>query len=514
MLQDHAMTASSDDAPQSSRSPAPLMLSAGSFAPGRLHVRAGMMLLLCGLAACNARGSMQSSSGSAAASATVVLPAALVAELGELARRLDDLERSGADGRALEAAVPHWLFHEAGVERKPIGIERRAQLAAVIAATSVEPRVRALAVLQLAGASELDDIPVIAPFVDASDDTGKFPHEVYGQSFRAPVAWRPSTLGRTALDALQIITGARLASPADLLTWREHNVDPKTSFAYWEGTLVSDDRNTRYLRLWALLDANPELFLRVLLAQSGGNTHPYWWGETDLVRIVGEHVGSARVLRLLGREDVWPEFTDPERFNRFSEWILDHAQDLFGPADAAGLLSLWEKHGSTYRSGDAASKLAIAAMGLNPTERVRIAEVTLGYGNQYHGPVLEELARHDLHAQFPLIQRWFRRRDLRREIDDIQTRILRGVALVGKEALPELKQLADDPSLTTDSPEVVGALVDAALAADAPWSFPERSHIKARSFKGHPATSEEVESAARSRRACVTLVQRWLRSAR
>ena len=447
------------------------------------------------------------------AAASDAVPAALLAELRDLRQRLDTYEREEAGSAKLEADVPKWLFNMEGAERKPIEASRRRGLAAIVGNRAVEPPIRALAARALAAGGDLDDLSAIEVAVGAEGDAGTFPRVFPTQAMRHSydVHWTRVTLGRAALDALTLLTGVSFESPGAFRTWRAENPDPESSLAYWEGTLELDTEDTRRVRLGGLLAKRPDLFLRVILAEEY-RWHFSWWDSADVVRVLRERLGAAGLLRLLGREERWPEFDDPRRFDSFAAWVLEHEEALFASGDAAALLSVWEKQGASYPTGDTASKLALVAARRNPSERGRIAETTLGYLVQFQGRVLADLVQHELDARFVLIEKWFRREGAGDDIDDLQRDILRAIAAVGAPARSRLKQLAAAPNLAVDSYEVVNALVDAAIAAGAREPFPERAHTQSPGRKGKAPTAAEVARAASARRDCVARVRRWLAS--
>jgi hypothetical protein len=73
-------------------------------------------------------------------------------------------------------------------------------------------------------------------------------------------------------------------------------------------------------------------------------------------------IGKDRILRLLTREETFPEFTDTYRFALFADAVFDRAEAIFEPTDAPALMSLWKNwklpvHDFAYASlGVAASR--------------------------------------------------------------------------------------------------------------------------------------------------------------
>jgi hypothetical protein len=472
--------------------------------------------LLLALAACQP-GPASPPRHVAAALPGASLSTVRVEELRGLARQLDALARTRARSAELEQHMPRWVFARGGAAREPVSEALRRELLAILAAPAAEPRLRSFAALRLAGDLDLADLPAFGPLAEERADAGDFPLEVLVSQRMEPsyaVRWGRLTLGDVARLALRRLTGADLATRADVEAWQREHPDPRRSFAYWERTLEAQDEGTRRARLTELRDADPELFVRILLAEKH-RWHFAWWEQQDLERVVRERIGPARLVRLLGREEAWPELAEADRFDAFAAWILGHAGELFSPGDAAGLLAVWEKQGATYPTADTASTLAIVAARYNPGERVRIVEATAGYLHQFRGRVLAELVTHGLPAEATRVERWFRGADLSEDArDDVREGILDGLASLGPRARSILARLVVDPSFSTRSDRVVVAVVRAVEAAGARDVCPDVDALRPRLHKGGYDKAAEDARAERARRECIPRARRWLASGR
>jgi hypothetical protein len=471
--------------------------------------------LLLGLAACQP-GPLSPPVHPDAAHPGARLSTVRVEELRGVARQLDGLSRAQARSAELEQRIPRWVFALGGAAREPVTEALRGELLAILAAPAAEPRVRGLAALKLAAALDLADIPAFGPLAGERADAGDFPLEVLATQRAEPsyaVRWGRLTLGEVARLALRRMTGAELATSADIEAWQREHPDPRRSFAYWERTLEAQDEATRRARLTELRAASPELFVRILLAEKH-RWHFAWWEQQDLARVVRERIGPARLMRLLGREEAWPELAEADRFDAFAAWILGHAGELFTQDDAAGLLAVWEKQGASYPTADTASTLAIVAARYNPGERVRIVEMTAGYLRQFRGRVLAELVTHELPVEAARVERWFRGADLSEDArDDVREGILSGLASLGPRGRPVLERLVGDPGFSTRSGNVVVAVVRAAEAAGARDVCPDAAALNPPLRKGGYDKAAEAARAARARQECIPRVRRWLATA-
>lgn len=464
------------------------------------------------LAACHRAPAGEVDGGDAAISSVSAVAPARVEELRTVARSLDALAPDEVRAAEIEARVPAWVYSPGGIVIDPVDARARDELRAIIVANSVEPRLRALALLRLSAAFDLVDLPVVARPLGATADAGTFPREApptqQGPG-AAPVRWARLALGDVARVAIGALTGADLPSARDVEQWRRDNPDPAASFSFWTKTLEQQSQATRRARLSALRDRSSELFLRVVL------TAPHrqaWWDQGDLARTARAHFGGARIVRLLVREESFPELDAPGAFESCTSWLLEHADVLLTEADAAALLSAWEKEGARYSSRDAA-KLAIAAARLNPHERARIADTSLGYLRQFRDLVAADLAQHALPAEAERVDRWFRAEGLTEDARiEVRRGILDGLAARGDDGQSHLKRLVRHLDGKQEPDSVIVALVSAAGKMGARDVCPEASALEQPPLRKHGRGPDEgrVHRADRARRECVQRVKRWL----
>ena len=483
-----------------------------------------LIVAIAALGACD-RSSGARDIGSAAApsaDASVALPAARVEELRAIVRRIDAVAAVEADAARVEQSLPPWVFSRGGAIVEPVDDRARHELRTILHARDLDARVRAVAVLRLAAAFDLADVTTLALLVDETADAGKFPLEGHSpQLFGAarPIRWGSLTLGGAARRGLGTLTGADLATKADVERWFRENPEPRSSFSYWEKTLEQQHETTRKARLTTLRDANPQLFVRVLLADKQ-RSHFAWWDQEDLVRVVRERVGVARMLRQLGRQDLFPELAEPDRFDAFAAWTLDHADQLFTASNAAGLLAAWEKEGARYPSNDTASKLALVAARWNPTERPRIVEQSLRYLGQFRDRVVADAVEHGLPAEAERVARWFRSEGLSTEARiEVRKGVLKGLGALGAAGRPHLANLLRGEGAARESDEIIVALVAAVTAMGAKDVCPDAAALESPSLRKPsrerpPAAATEgpdrMRRADRARRECVPRVTRWL----
>ena len=337
-------------------------------------------------------------------------------------------------------------------------------------------------------------------------------------SLSYPVTWQPRTLGHTALDQLGRITGTRFATAEAYRAWRRSTPNPKTTLGYWEGTLERVGPEARRVRLSALLRDDAELFLKVLLAQRDGNTHQFWWEERDVVGVVRARLGPSGLLRLLRRQGGWTELADPDRFDRFAGWVLDHEAALFDDSDARDLLALWEQHGQSFLRGETQAKLALTTARRNPAERGRIAESSIGYMRQFRERVAEDLVVHDLEPSFSRVERLFRDGDAgdgrirgpRRHPGG--TRPSRPTGALAPQAV-----LAGAPDFTTSEAGEVAGIRSASMAMGAPDLAPACARMHVAGGKGRAASDDEQLRAHKAQADCIAslpALQAWLRAMR
>jgi hypothetical protein len=319
----------------------------------------------------------------------------------ELDAVLAELDRAVgcADERGIEE-LPDW------VQPDGLGLAQAAAVDALRDALGTGPhRRRALALLWLATARDLSDVPTIERLVYDDHAAGAFPRvdlTQHSDGERA-VDWVPMTLGEVALAGLERITGASFDDASAWSAWREEVSRFDDSPAVWHGRLRAGERPAVLVRL------DPVLALRVRLLDAPGY---HGWSEARIREAWRLHVGSDRTGRLLRREERWEEHEEPGAFEAFVAWALpaadteDAAAALVAMAPARGVVWALEQAAGLPQGRDGVRALLEAGL-VSPEDVeavVALAEAARAVGFRSALPAAGEL-RADEQARDTVVTR-------------------------------------------------------------------------------------------------------------
>ena len=428
---------------------------------------------------------------------------------------LTGLEDSCQDTCCL-APVPRWITSGSGAPDSALLEACRRALSAPASA-----RVKALAALCTSATVDLRDVPPIAALLSAESaegDAGALPRVHVSQAFQRcySISWRRRKLRDVALQSLGRITGQRFASPDEFHAWHRARGSLESSFEYWEGALDQAPFDRRPALLASLRGQGALLYLRVVLMAKFGAIHDI--DPAGTATALGQEIGAARLVRLLLREESFPEFTSNERYSLFVKRTADLADKVADPALAAGLLQLWEKEGAA-RADSAESSLALAASRLHPQQSRRILTTTLRRLGSTWGPALEELAKRHAADEAALLRDWFTSPRTAADAGaerEIRAAILEGFRARGAASIPAVRALILAPGFDTDSPVVIEKLMDILSDVDPQAAYPCRNHLSGGPLKNMAKADVEARArgAAEARRDCLARARTWLRARR
>jgi hypothetical protein len=437
-------------------------------------------------------------------------PAALPS-LDALDAALRAVEDSCEDSCCL-AAIPPWLTLGHGIPDSGLLTECRRTLSA-----PASPRQKALAALCASATIDLRDVPAIAALLSengASENgaAGAFPGVLVSQAMQAcySVTWSRPTLQEVALQSLGRITGQRFATPDEFRAWHRARGALESSFDFWEGALEHAPYDRRPELLASLRGRDALLYLRVVLMANDSAVHGV--DPASTAAALRNDLGVPRLVRLLLREESFPEFTRDDRVALFVKRTADLADKTADPALAEGLLRLWEME-TPRRADHAESSLALAASRLHPQQSRRILTATLRRLGSTWGPALQELAKLHPDEEAALLKDWFTSPRAGAE-QEIRVAILTGLRARGAASVATARALILAPLFDTDNPAVLGALLDILLDADPRAAFPCRSHLWGGPLKNmpEPEVAARAKRAAEARRDCLARAKTWLRA--
>ncbi len=288
------------------------------------------------------------------------------------------------------------------------------------------PEVHALAATWLSRARDPSDIPRLASCLDSAEPAGVFPVVVITQAAQRcySLHFAPKTLGRACIDAVGRITSQDFATAADVRSWMKSHADPLDSYDYW-AKLLSISHPAPDDLLERLHHHSPELYFRVavlepdILGKSASSVFD------DVAR---NGIGGDRILRLLRKQETFPELATPGHLATFSTTVLRRAREIFGPQHGPELLALWEKRACCSEDYVRAA-LAVAVSRLVPDQSQRVLSETLKELRSAQAPVLEELARVHSTEQRATLGEWFYGEASKHagDEDELATAILRGL---------------------------------------------------------------------------------------
>jgi hypothetical protein len=428
--------------------------------------------------------------------------------LDALDAALTGLEDSCEDSCCL-AQVPPWITSGHGAPDTALLEACRRALS-----TPASPRTKALAALCASATIDLRDVPPIAALLSVEGDAGALPEVRISQAAQLcyPVSWSRRSLREVALRSLDRITGQRFASADDFHAWHRARGSLEGSFEYWEGALDNAPYDRRPALLASLRGRDILLYLRVVLMAVDGAVHGVDPAATAAT--LRDTLGVARLVRLLHREESFPEFTRKERYSLFVKRTAELADEVADPALAAGLLRLWEMEGDK-RTDSAEGALALAASRLHPPESRRILGTTLRRLRSTWGPVLEEIARRHADDDAALLNDWFTRARADEE-KEVRVAILTGLRTRGAASIAAVRAMILAPGFDSDNAAVIEALMDILSDADPRAVYPCRRQLWGIPGKG--MLKEEAEArakqAAQARRDCLAHAKTWLRAPR
>lgn len=436
-----------------------------------------------------------------------------IPHLDALDAALRGVEDSCEDSCCL-SAIPPWLTLGHGIPDSTLLTECRRTLSAPASA-----RQKALAALCASSTIDLRDVPAIAALLaedGASENggAGAFPavHVSQAAQLCYGISWSRLSLREVALQSLGRITGQRFATPDEFQTWHRARGSLESSFDYWEGALENAPYDRRPALLASLRERDALLYLRVVLMANDNAVQGI--DPASTAAALRKDLGVPRLVRVLLREESFPELTRKERYALLVKRTADLADKVADPALAAGLLRLWETE-APPRADSAESSLALATSRLHPQQSRRILTATLRRLGSTWGPTLQELAKLHADDEATLLKDWFTSPRAGAE-QEIRAAILTGLRARGTTSVAAVRALILTPGFATDNPAVVGALVDIVLDADPQASFPCRRDLWGGPLKNMPKPEVEMRArqAAEARRDCLTRATTWLRAPR
>ena len=439
--------------------------------------------------------------------------AATTPSLDALDAALRGVEDSCEDTCCL-SAIPSWLTLGRGIPDNTLLTECRHTLSAPASA-----RQKALAALCASTTIDLSDVPAIVALLSeagASENgaAGAFPSVQLSQAVQPcyGITWSRLSLREVALQSLGRITGQRFATPDEFHAWHRARGSLESSFDYWEGALENAPYDRRPALLASLRERDALLYLRVVLMANDNAVQGI--DPASTAAALRNDLGVPRLVRLLLREESFPELTRKERYALFVKRTADVADKVADPALAAGLLRLWETE-APPRADSAESSLALSTSRLHPQQSRRILTTTLRRLGSTWGPALQELAKLHSDDEATLLKDWFTSPRAGAE-QEIRVAILTGLRARGTTSVATVRALILAPGFATDNPAVVGALVDIVLDADPRASFPCRRNLWGGPLKNMPRPDVEARArrAAEARRGCLARATTWLRAPR
>jgi hypothetical protein len=358
------------------------------------------------------------------------------------------------------------------------------------------PAVHAVAALWLSRALDVNDIPRLSRCVDSADPAGAFPTVLVGQQMQHcyPVMWKDKTLGRACIEAIGRITSQSFHSAAEVRAWIAAHADPKNTVDYWQKVLGVTRPAPKEL-VEQLRQHSPELFFRVVALEPDVLYAATW---PMFEQVAKNDIGADRILRLLRKEETWPELASPEHFASFAVTVFNHANGIFEERQGPQLLALWEKK-QCCSEDHVRAALVVGTLKLIPEQADRMLTTTLQELHHAQAPVLEALARMYPIRRRAILADWFYGDAAKRagNEDDLAEAILRGLAQ--QRMRSPLKLLLDKTTPNPDAPRVIEQLMVAAAAAK--YTVPERCRgpLTPPAMKG--GSAEEWERAQKESKA-------------
>ncbi|MBW2277503.1 MAG: hypothetical protein JRF63_08430, partial [Deltaproteobacteria bacterium] len=222
------------------------------------------------------------------------------------------------------------------------------------------------------------------------------------------------------------------------------------------------------------------------------------------------------LVRLLGRRERWPEFKEPSRFGWFASWVFDHFEAITEPADKGMLFDLWEAWPCPDENW-VRRNLALAIARTHPDKREEILLAVLEERpTPWMADVFSELLKDGLGDHLDAIDPWFFVDDSMSD-DENRAAIIKTLA-IGPTGKADLKRLVHDKRFSTDSPQVIQALIEAARELGKEIECGESLMVvgtgKILEHAKHTPreiTPEDEQRAKDARVACLERIKRWLR---
>lgn len=443
--------------------------------------------------------------------AAAATPGPTTEQLTKLAENLADLALTAKDTSATKQ-LPPWVFLGPGSGRRLEGQMRpkRAALEAIIG-SKAPAKVRGLALLWLAHARNVDDLPLIESYLDNTDAAGSYPTLLMSQSVRRSYGldWQSLTLGDIAFRSATMIVGHNYGGVAGYRSWRKSQGDLRDSFEYWSNQAATS-RSAKEGRatLTPLLAHNPDLFLRVLLVRGAVRAFP----ASELQKLVQNKLSAKKLLKLVALEEQWPEFKNKTHYGRFCRWVFDNWQALFEKQEAKKLLELWRDPQFAKDVVWVRRHLAVAAARANPAQGLKILTQAL---KQKPTPqmdaVLKEMVGNYLPGATKPAIAWFLDAQ---SLDADRLTIVRYMGGAGLNGKRSLAKLIRAKGFRVDNGAIITAMVKAIRGWGAALDPICLGSLDAPRRKGRITPHERLKEAAANRRKCTGSLRRWARSAR
>lgn len=385
-----------------------------------------------------------------------------------------------------------------------------AELRAILDAPAT-PAVHAVAALWLSRALDVQDVSRLSRCLYSNEPAGVFPTVIVGQLAQRcyPVAWSEETLGAQCLEALSRITSERFQSAQDAQAWIETHGDPKNTVDYWQKTLGTTRPAPKSL-VDQLRRHSPELLFRVV-AQEPDVLSDDTWPIFDAV--AKTNVGPERILRLLRREESFPELQVPAGYARFAATVLGRAVHIFEAKHAASLFALWEQKQCCEQDGLRA-ELAVGIVELVPyDDGQRMLLDALKESEHSQPRLLEALARRYPRRSIPVLSEWFYGDAAKQAgaADETAAAILRGLSQQHSKVI--LRWVIRKKAPNTNDARVVEALMSAAAVSG--YEVPELCSGRLTKPLGKAETPESRKKSEAYYRAlrvkCTQDALRWVR---
>jgi len=240
-------------------------------------------------------------------------------ELDRMGATCRDLGRARCRNSCELAGLPIWFarYGDPGPGRSDFALlPSLHQAMQQIASRDHSPVRRALAALWLGNDLQEAELLVLEPLLTDERPALPLPTVQVTQEVRRcyPVSWSPPlSVAQVALRALTVTFGVRFASVEEYKTWRTKNPQPFASVDYFATRLYGRDR-ARAAAIFRQLDRYPAVLARVLMVRLPPALSDLTVFDLPPAQqaLVFSELTPERLLRLLRRQEVWPELlTDP-----------------------------------------------------------------------------------------------------------------------------------------------------------------------------------------------------------